>query len=179
MSEIKTISALQAAELVHKGAVLIDIREADEYARENIPGARHHALSRIDTETPVRAGDDVLVFHCRSGGRTRANAARLAATSPAYDTYILEGGIEAWKKAGLPVHIDHSQPIDIMRQVQIGAGSLVLIGVLLGVLVTPGFYALSGFVGLGLLFAGLTGFCGMAHVLALMPWNRHPAATVR
>ena len=71
---------------------------------------------------------------------------------------------------------DRSAPIDIMRQVQIGAGSLVLIGVALGALVAPGFYALSAFVGAGLLFAGATGFCGMAHLLARMPWNRRAFA---
>jgi rhodanese-related sulfurtransferase len=176
MSELKTISPARAAELVRKGAVLIDIREADEHARERIPGARHHALSRIDAESPARSEDDVLVFHCRSGARTKGNATRLSAASSNCETYILEGGLDAWKKAGLPVTLDRSQPIDIMRQVQIVAGSLVLIGVLLGAFVTPGFYALSGFVGAGLLFAGTTGFCGMAHLLALMPWNRRTPA---
>jgi rhodanese-related sulfurtransferase len=176
---LKTISPAAAAELVRKGAVLIDIREADEHARERIPGSRHHALSRIDAETPARAGDDVLVFHCRSGARTRGNAARLSAAAQNCETYILEGGLDAWKKAGLPVALDRSQPIDIIRQVQIVAGSLVLLGVVLGAYVSPGFYVLSGFVGAGLVFAGTTGFCGMAHLLAVMPWNRRMPATVQ
>ena len=127
MSELKTIAPARAAELVRDGAVLIDIREADEHARERIPGARHHALSRIDSESPARAGDDVLVFHCRSGARTKGNAARLSAVSRNCETYILEGGLDAWKKAGLPVALDRSHPIDLMRQVQIAAGSLVLV----------------------------------------------------
>ena len=177
MTDLKTISTARAAELMRQGAVLIDIREADEYARERIPGARHHALSRIDTDAPVHDGDGVLVFHCRSGARTRGNAARLAHVTSACEAYILDGGLEAWKKAGLPVALDRSQPIDIMRQVQIGAGSLVLIGVILGALVAPGFYAIPAFVGSGLLFAGTTGFCGMARLLALMPWNRRTHAT--
>ncbi|HZQ13108.1 MAG TPA: rhodanese family protein [Pseudolabrys sp.] len=175
MSSLKTISPARAAELVGKGAVLVDIREADEHAREHIPGARHHALSRIDTESPVRDGDSILVFHCRSGARTRSNAPKLAAAARC-ETYILEGGLDAWKKAGLPVKLDRSQPIDIMRQVQIAAGSLILIGAALGFWLAPGFYALSAFVGAGLLFAGVTGFCGMAHLLALMPWNRRVRA---
>lgn len=128
-------------------------------------------------KAPHAPGDDVLVFHCRSGARTKGNAARLSAASKTCETYILEGGLDAWKKAGLPVTLDRSQPIDIIRQVQIVAGSLVLLGVVLGVFVAPGFYALSGFVGAGLIFAGTTGFCGMAHLLGLMPWNRRtPAA---
>ncbi len=180
MSNLNTVSPERAAELIRAGAVLVDIREADEHARERIPGARHHALSRIDRENPARPGDDVLIFHCRSGARTKGNADKLAhATPQSCETFILEGGLDAWKKAGLPITLDRTQPIDIMRQVQIGAGSLVLIGVVLGALVNPGFYALSGFVGAGLLFAGLSGFCGMARVLGVMPWNRRAPAAVK
>lgn len=172
MSEIKGISPERAAALMREGAVLIDIREIDEHARERIPGARHHALSRIDKDTPVREGDDVLVFHCRSGARTRGQAHRLAAAAGGCDAYLLDGGIDAWKKAGLPVVVDRAQPIDLMRQVQIAAGGLVLTGVVLGALVAPGFYALAAVVGAGLAFAGATGSCGMARLLSAMPWNR-------
>jgi rhodanese-related sulfurtransferase len=178
MNKLQTIPA-RAAELVRKGAVLIDNREADEHAREHIPGTRHHPLSRIDNERPVRAGDNVPVFHCRSGVRTMGNAARLSAAAPACEAYILEGGLDAWKKAGLPITLDRSQPIDIIRQVQIVAGSLVLIGVLLGTFFAAGFYVLSAFVGAGLVFAGTTGFCGMAHLLALMPWDRRRVAAAQ
>jgi rhodanese-related sulfurtransferase len=175
MSQVKSIAPHEAARLIREGAVLVDVREADEHVRERITGARHHALSGIDAESPVRAGDDVLIFHCRSGMRTKANAEKLTAVAEDCKVYVLEGGIEGWKKAGLPVEIDRKQPIEIMRQVQIGAGSLVLTGVLLGALIDPYFYALSGFVGAGLLFAGISGFCGMANLLALMPWNRRTA----
>jgi rhodanese-related sulfurtransferase len=176
MSNLQTISPQRAAELVRAGAVLIDVREADEHAREHIPGARHHALSRIDAESPVRAGDDVLVFHCRSGARTRGNAHRIASAAPTCETYILDGGLEAWKKAGLPVALNRSQPIDLMRQMQITAGSLALLGVLLGAFVMPGFYILSAFIGAGLVFAGITGVCPMVRMLKLLPWNRQAPA---
>lgn len=138
MTQLKTISPARAAELVRAGAVMIDIREADEYARERIPGAQHHALSRIDHNSPVRAGDDVLIFHCRSGARTQGNAARIAAAAPDCESYILEGGLDAWKKAGLPVTLDRRQPIDLLRQMQITAGGLALLGVVLGTW-EPGF----------------------------------------
>lgn len=176
MTALKTISPKQATELVRRGAVLIDVRDADEHARERIPGARHHALTRIDAETPVRAGDDIVVFHCRSGMRTSGNAARLASAAQDCEAYILEGGLDAWKKAGLPVTVDRRQPLELMRQVQIAAGTLVLVGVVLGTFVAPGFYAISAFVGVGLVFAGVSGFCGMARLLAAMPWNRRTAA---
>jgi rhodanese-related sulfurtransferase len=176
MSALKTISPERAAELMRDGAVLVDVREADEHARERIPGARHHALSRLDAEHPARPGDDVLIFHCRSGARTQANAPRLAGSGEC-ETFILDGGIDAWKKAGLPVALDRKQPIELMRQVQIAAGSLVFAGVVLGWLVAPAFYLLSAFVGAGLTMAGVTGFCGMARLLAVMPWNQRASAT--
>ncbi len=73
---------------------------------------------------------------------------------------------------GLPVKEDKSQPLPLMRQVQIVAGALILLGVALGYAFSSGFFLLSAFVGAGLTFAGITGFCGMARLLALMPWNR-------
>lgn len=176
MTAVKPISPERAAELVREGAVLIDIRERDEYLRERIEGARHHALSVIDREHPARPGDDVLIFHCRSGARTAQSAAQLAKGVPAgVEAYVLDGGIEAWKKAGLPVTLDRTAPLPIIRQVQIAAGGLVVVGTILGATVSPGFYLLAGLVGAGLVFAGVTGFCGMANLLACMPWNRRAA----
>lgn len=99
---MKTISAEQAAALVRDGAVLIDIRESHEHANENIPGARHHALSQIDAKHPAHDGDTVLIYHCKSGARTKMNAKKLAAASGKCEVYLLGGGIEEWKRAGLP-----------------------------------------------------------------------------
>ncbi|MES1180960.1 MAG: DUF2892 domain-containing protein, partial [Verrucomicrobiota bacterium] len=62
--------------------------------------------------------------------------------------------------------------ISIERQVRIGAGSFVVVGTALGWLVHPAFYLLAGFVGAGLVFAGVTDICGLAIVLAKAPWNR-------
>jgi rhodanese-related sulfurtransferase len=166
---LSKITPHEAKRLVDEGAVLIDIRGAAEHAREHIPGARNLPFgsgAKLEGKAPI-------VFHCRSGVRTSANAETLA-TSANCQAYILDGGLDAWKRAGLPVAIDRSQPIEIIRQVQIAAGSLVLLGVVLGLLWRPEFYALSGFIGAGLLFAGITGWCGMARLLELMPWNRRP-----
>jgi rhodanese-related sulfurtransferase len=177
MTAMTPISPERAAAMMREGATLIDIRERDEFARERIEGARLHAVSVLDREHPARPGDQVLIFHCRSGARTAQNAHRIATGTPAgIETYILEGGIDAWKKAGLPVVVDRKAPIPIMRQVQIVAGGLVVLGAVLGAAVAPGFYLLSGFVGAGLVFAGATGFCGMARILEIMPWNRSAAA---
>ena len=170
---LKSIDAAEAARLLREqGATLIDIREPDEHARERIPGAHNLPLSQLDqAELALQQGQAVL-FHCRAGARTAGNADRLAAKAGLCEAYIVEGGLDGWKRAGLPVAEDRRQPIELMRQVQIAAGSLVLLGVLLGAFVAPGFYALSGFVGAGLVFAGVSGTCGMAALSRLMPWNR-------
>jgi rhodanese-related sulfurtransferase len=156
-------------------ALLIDIREDDEFARRHIPGALSRPLSRFEgVALPEMAGTEVI-YTCRSGMRTTANAARLAAPLDG-DAYVLTGGLDAWERAGLPVEANRKTPLEMMRQVQIVAGSLVLAGVLLGWLVSPAFFGLSAFVGAGLTFAGISGFCGMARLLALLPWSRPVAA---
>ena len=173
---LKTVTPGEAARMLREGATLVDVREPDEHARERIPGARNLPLSRLEeAELAVQQGRPVL-FHCRSGARTEGNAARLAAKAGGCEAYVVAGGLEAWKRAGLPVAEDRRQPLELMRQVQIAAGSLVLLGVLLGALVSPWLYGLSAFVGAGLVFAGLTGTCGLARLLRLMPWNRALAA---
>ncbi len=97
---LKHINAAEAKELVDGGALLVDVREDQEYLDENIPGARNEPLSRI--AGAKISGAPAVVFHCKSGGRTRMNARALAQLTDA-DVYILDGGIEAWKAAGFPV----------------------------------------------------------------------------
>ncbi len=164
---LRTIAPARAHELLRRGARMVDIRGADEFARAHARGAENRpldGLEPIDGEAPV-------VFLCRSGMRTAAHADRLAACGPD-ESYCLEGGLEAWRKAGLPIEEDASQPLEIMRQVQIAAGLLVLGGVLLGLSLDPLWLGLPALVGAGLTFAGASGWCGMARLLALMPWNR-------
>lgn len=102
MPTLKTITPERAAALVRQGAVLIDVREAHEHAAEHIPGAQHHALSKIDRSHPIEADDTVLIFHCKSGGRTTMNANKLASAAGKCEAFMLGGGIEAWRRAGLP-----------------------------------------------------------------------------
>lgn len=157
--------------MLHRGAVLVDIRERDEHVREHIPGALLWPMSQGARPLP-RDVATTVVFHCRSGARTQANAAQLAIAAGAREAFLMAGGLQAWKQAGLPVRVDRRQPVELMRQVQIAAGTLVLLGVLLAVLASPYWLLLAGFVGAGLVFAGVSGICGMARLLAWMPWNR-------
>jgi rhodanese-related sulfurtransferase len=170
---VKIISPEEARHALDAGARLIDIRTADEHARERIPEALNVPLDRI---TELECDDRPVVFHCRSGMRTTANAALLASAAGDATTLLLDGGIDAWRRQGFATIIDRGRPLEIMRQVQIAAGVMILAGILLGLLVSPVFLGLSAFVGAGLTFAGTTGWCGMAMLLRQMPWNRRLAA---
>lgn len=172
----QSISAREAASLIASGeAVLVDIREAGERARSHIPGSAHAPVSRLGTGPLSIPTGSTVIFHCQSGSRTVQNAPALAAAVPGCRVMLVEGGIGALSAAGVKIAEDKRAPLPIMRQVQITAGSLVLLGAVLGALVDPRFHALSAFVGAGLVFAGIMGLCPMANLLALMPWNRRAA----
>lgn len=175
---VTTLSAVDARAAVMAGALLVDIRSEDEHARQRIPGALNLPLPRLGdlAGSELRRAGQPVVFHCQGGMRTAANADALARAAYPAPAYILDGGINAWQGAGQPVVADRSQPLEIMRQVQITAGALVLVGVLLGLFAGQAFFALPAFVGCGLMFAGITGWCGMANLLRHMPWNRRARA---
>lgn len=153
------------------GAVLVDIREPDEFARAHIPSALSQPLSALErAHLTLDPGTDVI-FTCRTGMRTAGACDRLAARVEG-DAYVLDGGLDAWAKAGLPIEQNRRAPLEINRQVQMTAGLLILAGVILGFTIAPAWFGLSAFVGAGLTFAGLTGTCAMARLLMLAPWNR-------
>lgn len=173
---IQPITPVEAQALLANGqAVLIDIREHDEFARAHVPGAIS-APASVSPAAAMRLPEGrPPIFMCRSGARTAMHCERLAGEF-GVSAVMLAGGLDAWRAAGLPVATDSSAPLEMMRQVQIAAGLLVLTGLMLAWLIHPGFIAVSAFVGAGLTFAGVTGFCGMARVLAVMPWNRRTAS---
>jgi rhodanese-related sulfurtransferase len=170
-STLTKLTPQRVAELLqHKEAVLIDIREADEFARLHVAGALSRPLSAFESaHVGIKPGQDV-VFTCKTGMRTNANCARLAAAVEG-QAFVLEGGLDGWTSAGLPTAENRKAPLEMMRQVQIGAGALVLASVTLGIALHPAFLALAMFVGAGQAVAGVTGWCGMAKVLARAPWN--------
>lgn len=152
-------------------AVLIDIREKDEVARERIPGAHNLPGSTLTADQLRIFEGKKVVLHCASGMRS-ARAEPIVKQAGLSDARHMEGGIGAWRAAGLPLERNAKAPIPIMRQVQIVAGSLVLTGCVLGLLVNPGFYGLSAFIGAGLVFSGVSGTCAMGSLLQMMPWNK-------
>lgn len=157
-------------------AVVIDVREPFERTSAFIPGSHPHPMSTFDAAA-LRAAHPTarLVFQCKSGARSADAAKRFAQATGDADTWQLAGGIDAWRGAGHPVERSaHAPRLDIMRQVQITAGSLVLVGVLGSLFIHPAVLGLSAFVGAGLVFAGVSGWCGMARLLGRLPWNRAP-----
>lgn len=167
---LKSIDPDYAHELIQQGAVLVDIRAADEYAREHIAQAINITLADLNGQKTLTDSAGI-VFHCRSGNRTLLNTVVLSSCVEC-NAYIMKGGLDAWKRSGFTTILNTSRPIELNRQVQITAGSIILLGTILGVSISPWFYALSAFVGAGLIFAGISGFCGLARLLMIMPWNR-------
>ena len=164
------ISPSDAKLLIDNGALLVDIRELEEFARERIPGAKNHPLTNL-REGTISASAPAVVFHCKSGNRTLLNAGLLAKASKDVDAFVIDGGIEAWKAAGLPIDKDSHHPIELNRQVQIVAGSITLAATFLGYFVNPVFYGISGVVGAALLITGLTNSSAIKTLMRVMPWN--------
>lgn len=158
-----------AQQLAEQRVKVVDVREPMEYAGGHIAGSLNVPLSRI-TQADLPQGPLVLV--CQSGNRSTKALSQLLQQGYPHPVVDLEGGVPAWQQAGLPVRKLQNAPLPLMRQVQIAAGSLVLLGLVLSHALAPAWILLSWFVGAGLVFAGLSGFCGMARLLAVMPWNR-------
>jgi len=171
---VRTISPSEALELMKNGSPLIDIREPAEFLREHVPGAISFPLSDILSGKKIKDLSVIhpVIFHCLAGSRTTENEDVLISTANPATALLLSGGINAWKSANLPTVEDKKYPLPIMRQVQIVAGALILLGVLMGYAIDQSFFLLSGFIGAGLLFAGISGWCGMAVLLSKMPWNK-------
>jgi rhodanese-related sulfurtransferase len=165
------LATLQAA---GKARDLIDVRTPGEFNALHADGARNVPLDALDpaavTGSRTDSPDQPIYFICAAGTRGGKACEKMIASGVS-NVVNVTGGTNAWAAANLPV-VRGKQVISLERQVRIVAGSLVLLGVTLGFLVHPGFFGLSAFVGAGLIFAGVTDFCGMAMLLGRCPWNR-------
>ena len=173
---IPTISAGKLTELCNGGKKidLIDVRTPVEFQEVHVADARNLPLNRLDPAAVMQGRNGMqgepLYLICRSGSRGQQACEKFLAAGFT-NVVNVEGGTLAWAECGLPV-VRGKKAISLERQVRIAAGSLVLLGVLLGWLVHPAFIVLSAFVGAGLVFAGVTDTCGMGLLLARMPWNQ-------
>jgi rhodanese-related sulfurtransferase len=150
---------------------LIDVREPVEHAEERIAGARLIPLGQIGKRSGEIVGGSPVVVMCRSGKRGAEACEKLRDMGHS-DVRNLEGGILAWKEAGLPVTTSGRKVLPLMQQVQLTIGMGVLTGAILALTVNPNWVFLCAFFGAGLTMAGSTGWCGLAILMSKMPWNR-------
>ncbi len=170
------VSPRELHQLIADGqpAELLDVRTPSEFAAAHVPGAKLVPLDELDCAAFLKqrnASDKPLYVLCQSGGRARRAVEKFQRAG--FDGCVLvEGGTQAWLDAGLPVNRGESQVLPLMRQVQIAVGFVSATGAALALTVNPLFALIPLVLGGGLLFAGVTGFCGLALVLAKMPWNK-------
>ncbi len=170
---IKNIDAKTLEKWLQNGeAVLVDVRETAEHEAEKISGANLLPLTNVSRKSLPNYENKKLVLHCHSGRRSSNACQKLLAEDPNLEIYNLEGGISSWKTQGCETKTSGKFFLPLDRQVQLTIGLGVLIGSLLGYFVSPKFFLLSGFFGAGLIFAGISGYCGLAVLMAKMPWNK-------
>ncbi|QDT51595.1 Inner membrane protein YgaP [Symmachiella dynata] len=175
MATLKTISVQELAEIGDQKKVeLIDVRTPAEFRETHATIARNVPLDALNPEKLLAdrngSGDQPLYVICNSGNRSSKACEKLIHAG-CENVVNVEGGTQAWEQANLPV-VRGKKTVSLERQVRIAAGSLVLLGSVLALTVHPYFAGLAAFVGAGLVFAGVTDTCGMAMLLAKMPWNR-------
>ena len=170
---MKTISPIELQKILAEkpDAVLLDVRTPVEFAEVHVPQAKNIPLDELKPDSLSLDKNQPVYLLCRSGQRATKAAEKLAKEN-FIQPIVISGGTLAWIDSNLPVTRGASKVISLERQVRIAAGSLVFIGVLLGWFVSKWFFILSGFVGAGLVFAGITDFCGMGLLLTKMPWNK-------
>jgi len=176
MAKVINLTALKLKELLDKKqAIVIDVREPAEYRSGNIEGAINNPLSYVSLETchlPEHKGKKI-VLHCLSGKRSMLACEKLLGEGIRDNVYNLEGGISAWKAAEYPIKKEgNSNILPLDRQTQVTIGILILLGSIFGHFIHYSWFVLPAFIGLGLINAGVTGWCGMAKLIAKMPWNK-------
>jgi len=179
MSHLQAKSSIGPIELQRRLAAggpaqLLDVRTPGEFAAAHVPGAKLIPLDDLDPAAFRRergAEETPLYVLCESGGRARQAIERLERAG-IRGCVLVEGGTQGWMDAGLPVDRGRSKVLPLMRQVQITVGLISAAGAVLALAVNPLFASIPLVTGCGLVFAGITGTCGMALLLAKMPWNR-------
>ncbi|MCB0272027.1 MAG: rhodanese-like domain-containing protein [Bdellovibrionales bacterium] len=150
---------------------IIDVREFSEFANENIQGSQHTPLSKLTSHIEDLSKDHTYYILCKSGNRACKAADELHARG--FENFkVIQGGIEGWKQAGLPIQKGQSNVWSLERQVRMTAGALVTIGLTIGAFFHPYGYLVSAFVGVGLMFSAISDTCTMGLLLAKMPWNQ-------
>ncbi len=168
---INTFKEVIESEASNKTVDFINVCTPAEYKERHIKNVRNVPLDTLQNHLEEFNGKKTVYVHCRSGNRGRQAIETLQKLGVTAELVNVEGGMLAWQEAGLETD-SHTSRLPILRQVFIGAGSLTLLGLILTYFVNDTFLLIPLFVSLGLLLSGLTGWCGMALLLAKMPWNK-------
>lgn len=170
--KFENVTPKEAKQWLDNGeATIIDVREPAEFATKHIQGATLLPLGKITSDDLPDTHEKIIIY-CQKGSRGNSACVKVTDQDNTSVIYNLEGGIEAWQAAGNSVKEGKSKVLPLDRQVQITIGSLALAGSLAAYNYDPAFILLPGFLGAGLLFAGLSGTCGLALIMAKMPWNQ-------
>lgn len=159
-------------------AILIDVREPVEYSAAHIVEAKNIPLGQLPSHLPIDCGGKKLVFHCRSGGRSQQACQVFAKNHPDAPVFNLDGGLLSWETNGLDVLRSGKDVLPLDRQVQLTIGLLLIAFSVLSYFISPTFIILLGLLGVGLSIAGVTGYCGLAILMAKMPWNQIAATDI-
>ena len=168
---VQTFKEIIKTEGANPTVDFINVCTPAEFQEKHIDGVRSVPLDELANRVAEFAGKKTIYVHCRSGKRGAQAVERLAALGVEAELVNVEGGLLAWEEQNYPTN-SSTKRLPIMRQVLIAAGSLILLAHLLFIFYGPEFLWLSAFVGAGLLFAGVSGWCGMTFLLAKMPWNK-------
>jgi rhodanese-related sulfurtransferase len=171
---LPSVHATTLKQWLEKGEVsLIDVREPAEFQGEHIPQASNIPLTRIQDGISVKLPPGLRkVLQCKGGRRARIAASLLQENSPQEEFWYLDGGIDAWKDAGLPVISSSKTVLPLDQQVKILIGSLILLFIILGFKVSAGYFYGAGLIGVAMIVGGITGVCAVTMALARMPWNQ-------
>ncbi len=166
--------SLWRGDSLHPDTLVLDVRTSAEFLGAHIPGSTNIPLGDIRRRAFAALGGgrvERIALVCQTGQRAAAACPELRKSGILGDLHVLDGGLASWREAGLPV-TRGKRVVSLERQVRIVAGSLIVFCVLLGFFLHPGFYGLAACLGAGLIFSGVTDTCGVAMILAKMPWNR-------
>ncbi|MCC5947595.1 MAG: rhodanese-like domain-containing protein [Nitriliruptoraceae bacterium] len=170
----QTTSCVVPAELTGdlRSYELVDVRTPGEFESARLPHSHNRPLDQLDQHVgdlrELQEQGRPLVLVCQSGNRATQAQATLREHGVQAD--VLTGGVEGWRNEGRDVVVDVAR-WDMNRQVRGLAGAIVLTSVIVATFWTPAMYV-AGAIGAGLVFSAVTNTCGMAMMLAKLPYNR-------
>lgn len=170
--KFQNITAVEAKKWLDEDqAIIIDVREPAEFASKHIENATLLSLGTININDLPKT-DKKIIIQCQKGSRGNSACVKLTDQDESVVVYNLTGGIESWEQEGFTVVDGNSKVLPLDRQVQLTIGVLAFTGSVVGYYINPAFMLVPAFLGAGLTFAGLSGTCGLALLMAKMPWNQ-------